>query len=153
MWFVLQSHHFLILIEIFFLATKKEQPVRFQGLSKVINQILGNWKTTLATFFTHQPSTGSIKYMYRLKSHVFERLNFFYFKVNVIKRQLNFVSPKFGLKSYLWFQIWALDLKSRIIHALFRPNCTPLSITYHSNLGSKIITLTLAVIRLLKSEV
>ena len=88
----------------FFLATKKEQPVRFQGLSKVTNQILGNWKTTLATFFTHQP-TGSIKYMYRLKSHVFERLNFFYFKVNVIKRQLNFVSPKFGLKSYLWFQI------------------------------------------------
>ena len=62
---------------------------------------------------------------------------------------------QFGLKKHTWDfkSAHSFDLKSRIIHALFRLNCTPLSITYHSNLGSTVITPTLAVIRLLKSEV
>ena len=57
---------------IFFLSQwdsvyKSQRPIRFHGLFKETNQIAGK-ETAYIKLFTNQLSTGSIKYLYRLKN-------------------------------------------------------------------------------------
>ena len=93
---------------------KTKQPIKFQGLFKVTNQIAGKWKTKsimwqilqllfpkLLLFphpkmdeFNFRPAQYCINKIFELtKSCIW-----------AISKWMNLVSCNFGLKSYLWFQ-------------------------------------------------
>ena len=62
MEFIHELHQFFSLNHIFFPANeeatlKTKQPIRFQGLFKVANQIAGKWKSTMANFATFVSKT------------------------------------------------------------------------------------------------
>ena len=143
---------FFALNRIFFSANettlKTKQPIRFQGLFKVTNQIAGKWKTKSIScgkfcnfcfqnsypppqkkwmnLISNQLSTTSINI---LTDQILYLGNF---KMDVIKLKLNLVLCNFGPKSYLWFEMELalhahLILKSHIHMYYFSPNCTLLS--------------------------
>ena len=73
-----KSHTFPSQWDIF---TKTQQPIKFQGLFKKINEIKRKWGTTF--YKPAQWLTGSIKYFYRLKKN---RANKFCdYKTDIIK--------------------------------------------------------------------
>ena len=114
--------------------TKKKQPIRFQSLFKVTNQIAGKWKTKsimwqiLKLLFPPQKkrmnvifnrlSTASIKYL-NWASPLFEQFQ------NGYNKNGNWPPVvQFGLKSYLWFQITRTIPAQTALHSVQLPLLT-----------------------------
>ena len=116
------------------LHQKKKQPIRFQSLFKVTNQIAGKWKTKsimwqiLKLLFPPQKkrmnvisnrlSTASIKYL-NWASPLFEQFQ------NGYNKNGNWPPVvQFGLKSYLWFQITRTIPAQTALHSVQLPLLT-----------------------------